>query len=226
MYKFGLGEYTRASFGGGIFEGFNGAEIYNDNGDVFSKFGNGEYTILIGTSHLYEGVDVPNLDVIVLACGGKGERTQVQGIGRALRKTKSGKYAYIVDFTDTEDAILSRHSRMRMNRYVDIIGVPNEHIYKGISVDNLEEIFNMVTHIVGAAIGVVAIVLCVIMAAIHHNVYGVISGAIFGTTMVTLYTMSSIYHGLNPELKGKKVKFDVKVNEIKERVLPELNKEF
>lgn len=142
LYKFGLGEYTRASFGGGIFEGFNGAEIYNDNGDVFSKFGNGEYTILIGTSHLYEGVDVPNLDVIVLACGGKGERTQVQGIGRALRKTKSGKYAYIVDFTDTEDAILSRHSRMRMNRYVDIIGVPKEHIYKNISVGNLEEIFN------------------------------------------------------------------------------------
>lgn len=68
-----------------------------------------------------------------------------------------------------------------------------------------EEIFNMVTHIVGGALGIVAIVLCVVRAALHHNVYGVISGAIFGTTMVILYTMSSVYHGLSPKLKGKKV---------------------
>lgn len=68
-----------------------------------------------------------------------------------------------------------------------------------------EEIFNMVSHIVGAGIGVIAIVLCVIFAAIHHNVYGVVSSAIFGTTLVILYTMSSIYHGLNENLKAKKV---------------------
>ena len=43
------------------------------------------------------------------------------------------------------------------------------------------------------------------MASIHHNVYGIISGAIFGVTMILLYTMSSIYHGLSPRTKGKKV---------------------
>lgn len=68
-----------------------------------------------------------------------------------------------------------------------------------------EEIFNMVSHIVGAAVGVVATVLCVIFAAIHNNVYGVVSSAIFGTTLIVLYTMSSIYHGLNSKLKAKKV---------------------
>lgn len=68
-----------------------------------------------------------------------------------------------------------------------------------------EEIFNMTTHIVGGAIGIVAVVLCVIMGAIHKNVYGVVSGAIFGSTMILLYTMSSIYHGLSPKLKAKKV---------------------
>ena len=68
-----------------------------------------------------------------------------------------------------------------------------------------EEIFNMVSHIVGGALGVVATVLCVIFSAIHRNVYGIISGAIFGTTMILLYTMSSIYHGLKPERKAKKV---------------------
>ena len=68
-----------------------------------------------------------------------------------------------------------------------------------------EEIFNMVSHIVGAAVGIVATVLCVIFAAIHNNTYGVVSSAIFGTTLIVLYTMSSIYHGLNAKLKAKKV---------------------
>ena len=68
-----------------------------------------------------------------------------------------------------------------------------------------EEIFNMVSHIVGATLGVVALVLCVIFAAIHKNVYGVVSSAIFGATLIILYTMSSIYHGLNEKLKAKKV---------------------
>ncbi len=68
-----------------------------------------------------------------------------------------------------------------------------------------EEIFNMTSHIVGGALGIVTTTLCVIMAAIHSNIYGVISGAIFGASMTVLYTMSSIYHGLNQELKAKKV---------------------
>ena len=68
-----------------------------------------------------------------------------------------------------------------------------------------EEIFNMVSHIVGAGMGIVALVLCVIFAAIHNNAYGVVSSAIFGTTLIILYTMSSIYHGLNEKLKAKKV---------------------
>ncbi len=68
-----------------------------------------------------------------------------------------------------------------------------------------EEIFNMTSHIVGGALGVVALVLCVVFAAIHGNGYGVVSGAIYGVTMVILYTMSSIYHGLNPKRKAKKV---------------------
>ena len=68
-----------------------------------------------------------------------------------------------------------------------------------------EEIFNMVSHIVGAGVGIIATVLCVIFAAINHNVYGVVSGAIFGATLIILYTMSSIYHGLNEKRNAKKV---------------------
>lgn len=68
-----------------------------------------------------------------------------------------------------------------------------------------EEIFNMTSHIVGGALGIVALVLCVIFAAIHHNVYGVVASVIYGITMILLYTMSSIYHGLRPKTTAKKV---------------------
>ena len=68
-----------------------------------------------------------------------------------------------------------------------------------------EEVFNMTSHIVGAVLGIVATVLCVVFAAIHHNGYGVVAGAIYGVTMILLYTMSSIYHGLSPKRYSKKV---------------------
>ena len=67
-----------------------------------------------------------------------------------------------------------------------------------------EEIMNMVTHIVGGVLGIVALTLCVIRAALHGNVYGVVTSAIYGTTMITMFTISSVYHGLKPNL-GKKV---------------------
>ena len=67
-----------------------------------------------------------------------------------------------------------------------------------------EEIMNMVTHIVGGAMGIAVLTLCVIRAAIHGNVYGIVTSAIYGTCMVTMYTISSVYHGLKPNM-GKKV---------------------
>lgn len=59
-----------------------------------------------------------------------------------------------------------------------------------------EEIFNMVSHIVGGAVGVAALVLCVIFSAIHKNGYGLAGSIVYGVSMITLYTMSSVYHGL------------------------------
>ena len=66
-----------------------------------------------------------------------------------------------------------------------------------------EEIFNMVSHIVGGALGITALTLCVIISAINRNVFGVVSSSIYGFTMILLYTMSSIYHGLKHEMAKK-----------------------
>lgn len=68
-----------------------------------------------------------------------------------------------------------------------------------------EEIFNMVSHIVGGAIGLIGMVLCIIFSAIHQNSYAIVGSIIYGISMIFLYTMSSVYHGLKPTRKAKKV---------------------
>lgn len=68
-----------------------------------------------------------------------------------------------------------------------------------------EEIFNMASHAAGVALGIVTTVLCVVTAALCHNGIGVVSSAIFGASMILLYTISSVYHGLSPRMFGKKV---------------------
>ena len=67
-----------------------------------------------------------------------------------------------------------------------------------------EEIMNMVTHIVGGGIGVLVLIAGVILSALKRDAWGIVSAAIYGLTMIWLYTMSSVYHGLRPS-RAKKV---------------------
>ena len=59
-----------------------------------------------------------------------------------------------------------------------------------------EELSNMITHIAGGVLGVIYLVLCIVISVMHKNVFGVVSSAIYGTSVIVLFTMSSIYHGL------------------------------
>lgn len=68
-----------------------------------------------------------------------------------------------------------------------------------------EEVFNMVTHIVGGVLGILTLIFSIILAADHGNGWGVVTGSIFGSSMIILYAISSVYHGLSPKLKAKKV---------------------
>ncbi len=68
---------------------------------------------------------------------------------------------------------------------------------------NGEEIFNMVSHIVGGGFGVLALVATLIRAVLGGSAWAVVGSAIYGTSMVLLYTVSSIYHGLKPPMAKK-----------------------
>ncbi|MCR5419461.1 MAG: hemolysin III family protein [Lachnospiraceae bacterium] len=67
-----------------------------------------------------------------------------------------------------------------------------------------EEIFNMTSHIIGAALSVAALVICIVLSAIHHDPWAVVGSSIYGASLILLYIMSSVYHGLHPNM-GKKV---------------------
>lgn len=67
-----------------------------------------------------------------------------------------------------------------------------------------EEIFNSVSHIAGGAFGIIALISCIIVSAFKGNVWGVVGSAIYGASLVCLYSVSSIYHALNKNM-GKKV---------------------
>jgi len=67
-----------------------------------------------------------------------------------------------------------------------------------------EEIMNMVTHIVGGGIGVIALIICIVRSYLNRNTLGIVGSSIYGLTMIALYSISSIYHGLRRGT-GKKV---------------------
>ena len=67
-----------------------------------------------------------------------------------------------------------------------------------------EELMNMITHIVGGTLGLAVLLSCVIKAALRDNFFGILSCTIYGTTFITMFTISSVYHGMRTGI-GKKV---------------------
>lgn len=61
----------------------------------------------------------------------------------------------------------------------------------------------MVSHIVGGGFGVIALLACLAVAILHRDVWGIVSASIYGGSMIALYTMSSIYHGLHAPMAKK-----------------------
>lgn len=66
-----------------------------------------------------------------------------------------------------------------------------------------EDRANMITHIIGGGIGILTLVFSILIAAFHKNVWGIVSGSIYGFSMIALYSVSSIYHGLKPGMAKK-----------------------
>lgn len=67
-----------------------------------------------------------------------------------------------------------------------------------------EELLNAVSHGIGTALGVAALVLCVVRAAIYGGAWAVVSGSIYGASLIVMYCMSTLYHAITNK-KARKV---------------------
>jgi superfamily II DNA or RNA helicase len=82
--------------------------------DALARLADGRLNVLIGTTILDVGVDVPAVGLIVLAGGGKAEVALRQRIGRGLRAKKRGpNVALVVDFDDPFNTYTKSHAASR-----------------------------------------------------------------------------------------------------------------
>ena len=80
----------------------------------------GRIKLCIATVSWREGVDIPNLDAVVITSGGKSEIQTLQGVGRGLRRTKNKSSVTIVDFLDLTHTLLIRQTGERLSIYSDM----------------------------------------------------------------------------------------------------------
>jgi hemolysin III len=66
-----------------------------------------------------------------------------------------------------------------------------------------EEIANSITHGIGIVLAIAALAILTAFAGLYGNGWHIVSVSIYGTTLVLLYTASTLYHSIqNPHAKG------------------------
>jgi len=92
----------------------NGQIKDKDREQIMKDARSGKIKCLIGTV-INEGIDLPNIDTIILAGGGKSDIQTIQSAGRVLRKNVD-KEKSIHDFLD-DGKFIKAHSKQRMRIY-------------------------------------------------------------------------------------------------------------
>jgi len=85
--------------------------------DALDNFKNGITKILIASSILDQGVDIPNIDVLIFASGGNSYIRAIQRVGRGLRLHDSKDKLLVIDFSDRTNRYLAKHSLDRIRTY-------------------------------------------------------------------------------------------------------------
>lgn len=93
-----------------------GKEPSNVRRKAIKDFSEGELRSLIATSILDQGVDMPSINVLILAGGGESSIKTLQRVGRGIRKGETGKLI-VVDFADFQNRHLLKHSLQRLKDY-------------------------------------------------------------------------------------------------------------
>lgn len=74
---------------------------------------------------------------------------------------------------------------------------------------NGEEIINSITHGIGALLSIAAMVILIMVASQHGDIWHLVSFSIYGSSLILLYLSSTLYHSFtNPKIKGLFARFD------------------
>lgn len=84
--------------------------------EIKQKFVDGTIDLMIASIIFDTGIDIPSLDALILAGGGKSKGRTIQRIGRVLRPSPGKKDAIVIDFLDNVKYLVD-HSIARLNAY-------------------------------------------------------------------------------------------------------------
>jgi superfamily II DNA or RNA helicase len=87
---------------------------------AMEEFKAGNLRTMIATSLADEGLDLPNVELLIMVSGGRSSQKTIQRASRALRKTDSKNCATIVDFSDKFHPIGAYHAKKRMACYREL----------------------------------------------------------------------------------------------------------
>lgn len=81
------------------------------------KFKAGEIDIMIATQIFDKGVDLPIIENLILAGGGRSPHQIIQRLGRGMRVTHNKSYVYVYDFLDQRNPYVADHTAVRISTY-------------------------------------------------------------------------------------------------------------
>ena len=70
----------------------------------------------------------------------------------------------------------------------------------------IEEFFHAFEHGIGIALSIAGLVVLVCLSCLYGNVWSIVSSAIFGSTLILLYSASTIYHSVTAHVWKKHLK--------------------
>tara|TARA_R100000008_G_scaffold32013_2_gene17876 strand:- start:1487 stop:2842 length:1356 start_codon:yes stop_codon:yes gene_type:complete len=104
-------------------EGKDDLSVRKKTIDDFKK---GDVSVLIGTTIMQTGIDIPEITHLINARGLKSEIATLQALGRALRIHKSKNQVFIYDFFDRAP-YLEKHAKERIKSYQSLgLEIKNE----------------------------------------------------------------------------------------------------
>jgi DNA excision repair protein ERCC-3 len=92
-----------------------GATNKEERKEIMERFRGGDFNILVSTISIFsEGIDIPELDLVINASANKGDVKSIQVLGRVLRKNEGKEQAIYYDFLDVGNKFFKAASKARI----------------------------------------------------------------------------------------------------------------